>query len=182
MRQSHSGILTAPTLESERLILRGHTVEAFPDYAAMWGDPIVARYIGGRPFTPEECWHRLLRGVGHWPVMGFGYWLAFEKASGRLVGEMGLAEFKRDITPSFDGAPEAGWVLAPWSHGKGYATEAVMAAHAWGDANVASKRTVCIIHPENDASVAVARKCGYRPIEPATYKGEEVLVLERRRP
>ncbi len=181
MRHMHGPFHSAPTIETPRLILRGHSPEDFAEYAAMWGDEVVTRYVGGRPFTREECWARLLRGAGHWPLLGFGYWLAFDKASERLVGEMGLAEFKRDITPSFEGAPEAGWVLASWSHGLGYATEAVGAVHAWGDEHLRAPRTVCIIHPDNDASVRVAGKCGYRQIEPSTYKEQQVLTFERLR-
>jgi RimJ/RimL family protein N-acetyltransferase len=181
MRRGHGFITGAPELLTERLILRGHAAQDFQDYAAMWGDPLVTRFIGGRPFTSEECWSRLLRAIGHWPVMGYGYWLVFDRASGRLVGETGLGEFKRDISPSFEGAPEAGWVLAPWAHGRGYATEAVSAAMAWSDEHVPERRTVCIIAPENAASVRVAEKCGYRQIESASYRGEPVLVFERTR-
>jgi RimJ/RimL family protein N-acetyltransferase len=38
------------------------------------------------------------------------------------------------MQPSLGSAPEAGWVMAPRAHGKGYATEAVRAALAWADA------------------------------------------------
>jgi RimJ/RimL family protein N-acetyltransferase len=59
------------------------------------------------------------------------------------------------------GVPEAGWALVPSAHGKGHATEAVGAAIVWDDANLASARTVCMIDPENAASIRVAQKCGF---------------------
>jgi RimJ/RimL family protein N-acetyltransferase len=169
------GMSEIPVIETERLRLRGHRVEDFPHCAAMWGDLAVTRYIGGRPFTGEEVWARLLRYVGHWKLLGFGFWLIEEKSTGNFIGEAGMAEFRREMTPSIEGVPEMGWVLSPQFQGKGYATEAVRAAAAWaGD-----WRTVCIIHPENAGSVRVAEKCGYRELPRAIYRGQETRMFER---
>jgi hypothetical protein len=61
---------TAPELVTERLVLHGHGLKDFAESAAMWGDADVVRFIGGRAFTEEEVWTRLLRYVGHWATMG----------------------------------------------------------------------------------------------------------------
>jgi RimJ/RimL family protein N-acetyltransferase len=167
-----------PVVETERLTLRGHRVEDLDDAHALWSDPLVTQYIGGRPFGREEVWARLLRYVGHWAMMGYGFWHVCERASGRFVGQVGLADFKRDIAVAFQGAPETGWVLAPWSHGRGYATEAMTAVHAWATA-AGHPRTVCIIDPQNTPSQRVALKCGYRELTRTSYGGSEVLVFER---
>ena len=116
----------APTIETERLLLRGYRLEDFAQVAAAWADPDVVRYIG-RPSTEEESWARLLRNIALWPLLGYGYWAATEKSTGRYVGDVGFADFKRDIEPSIKGVPEIGWVLARWSHGQGYATESAQA-------------------------------------------------------
>ncbi|MCP3140821.1 GNAT family N-acetyltransferase [Pyxidicoccus xibeiensis] len=168
-----------PAIDTERLTLRGHRLEDFEESFALWGNPEVTRYIGGKPFTREECWSRLLRYVGHWDVLGFGFWVVREKATGRFVGEVGLADFRRDIQPSFAGAKEAGWVLMPEAHGKGYATEAVRAVLAWAEQRFGPERVVCIIAPENTASTKVASKCGFRELAPGTYKGEPTRMFER---
>src|SRR5258708_19773253 len=91
----------------------------------MWADPSVTRFIGGKMFTPEEVWARLLRYAGLWSLLGFGYWAIEERTTGDFVGELGFADFKHDIVPSLDDRPELGWALASRVHGKGYATEAV---------------------------------------------------------
>ena len=169
-----------PILESERLILRGHRRDDFEDSAAMWRDTRVVRYISGKPSSSEESWRRLLTYRGHWSLMGFGFWALIEKSSGRFMGEAGFSDFKREVEPSFDGAPEIGWVLAPWAHGQGFATEAVRAAVAWGDAQFGAERTLCMIHPDNRASQRVATKCGYREFARASYGGNVQVVLERR--
>jgi len=168
-----------PVVETERLQLRAHRLEDFADCAAMWADPIVTRFIGGKPFSEEDAWTRFLRHIGHWSMMGFGYWVAEEKDTGSLIGEVGFADFKRDIQPSLKGTPEMGWALVSKVHGKGYATEAVRAALAWGDAHFASGRTVCIIHPENLASIRVAEKCGYKEFQRSTYKGHPTIMFAR---
>ena len=97
------------------------------------GRPIVVRYIGGKPLTAEETWAKVLRYAGLWSLLGFGYWALEEKATARFIGELGFADFRRNIQPSLDGVPELGWALVSRAHGKGYATEAVRAAIAWGD-------------------------------------------------
>jgi RimJ/RimL family protein N-acetyltransferase len=180
MANTHQFQADAPTLESERLVLRAHRREDFPDFFAMWTDPEVFRFIGGRQFTREEVWMRLLRGVGHWRLMGFGFWIVEEKASGRLVGEVGLGDFMRVIEPSLEGAIEAGWVLAPWAQGRGYATEAMTAALAWMDAALKPARCACIIDPDNAASIRVATKCGFAPACETLYRDAPILMFERR--
>ena len=145
----------------------------------MWALPEVVRYIGGKPFTGEEVWARLLRYAGHWQWMGFGFWALEEKSTGAFAGELGFAEFKRELQPSIEGTPEVGWVLAPHAHGKGYATEALQAAIAWGDERFGQTRTVCLIHPENLPSLRVAEKCGYRECHLTTYQEQPAIILER---
>jgi RimJ/RimL family protein N-acetyltransferase len=173
-------VLTAPALETERLVLRGHTPADFDECAAMWGDPRVTEFIGGRPSTAEEVWTRVLRYAGMWALLGFGYWVVRERETGRFVGEMGFADFRREVTPPLD-APEAGWVLAPWAHGRGYATEAVRAVLAWGDAHLAAPHTVCMIAPQNAPSIRVAEKLGYREFARTTFKGDDTLLFQRPR-
>jgi RimJ/RimL family protein N-acetyltransferase len=168
-----------PVIETERLRLRGHRVEDLGQCAAMWGNPEVTRYIGGRPFTREEVWARLQRYVGHWALLGFGFWLVEEKATGCFVGEVGTAEFERDIEPRIQGVPEAGWVFAPQFHGKGYATEAVRVALEWADRRLHAPRSVCLIDPENVPSIRVAAKCGFRELLRTTYHGTPTLMFER---
>jgi RimJ/RimL family protein N-acetyltransferase len=171
--------MNVPILSTPRLTLRGHHVDDLADCAAMWADPRVTQHIGGRPFTREEVWSKVLRYVGHWALLGFGYWVVVEKASGRFAGEVGFADFHREMEPSLDGAPEAGWVLSPSSHGKGFATEALRAALGWLEASRSSKRSVCIIDPGNAASFRVADKCGFVEIARTTYKGGPTVLLER---
>jgi RimJ/RimL family protein N-acetyltransferase len=171
--------MNVPILETERLRLRGYRVEDFPGRQKLWADPNVVVYTSGAPVSEMDCWARMLTIVGLWETIGYGYWLVEEKESGRYVGEIGFADFKRETVPSFTGLPEIGWILNSEVHGKGYATEGVRAALAWGDAHFPNPRTICMIAPGNTPSFRVAEKVGYREFAQTTFKDKAVVLLER---
>jgi RimJ/RimL family protein N-acetyltransferase len=168
-----------PTLETERLCLRAHCLEDFQDSAAMWSDPKVTRYISGGPVTPEDAWSRLLRYVGHWSLMGFGYWIVEEKGSRKFLGEAGFADLRRTIEPSLGNTPEAGWVFTCAAHGFGFASEAMGAIHAWGQSHFQTPGSACLIHPENTPSLRLAAKLGYRETGRSEYQGRPTIVHHR---
>jgi RimJ/RimL family protein N-acetyltransferase len=170
-----------PVIETERLVLRPHLLTDFAACVAMWSDPRITRYTIGEPSSAQRTWLRILAYRGHWALLGFGYWAVEEKASGRYVGELGFADFKREIQPSIEGIPELGWALAFAAHNKGYATEALRAAVVWGDKNIAEARTVCLISPNNAASLRVAAKIGYRETGRTKKNGEAEILFERLR-
>jgi RimJ/RimL family protein N-acetyltransferase len=167
-----------PILETSRLVLRGHRADDFAACAEMWADPEVVRFIGGVPSTGEQAWARLLRYAGHWALLGFGFWVIVERATGRFAGELGLADFKRDLDPPI-GELETGWVLQRWAHGRGFATEALGAVLAWSDARFPDRATACVIEPDNAASIRVARKCGYLEVARTVYHGDPIVVYRR---
>ena len=167
-----------PVLATARLELTAPTAAHFGDSAALWSDPDVVRHIGGRTFTQEEVWGRVLRYIGHWSALGFGYWVAREKTTGAFVGELGFADWRREMSFGVSGQPEAGWVISPAAHGKGYATEGMQAALAWSDANL-GPHSWCIIDPHNIASLRVADKLGYREVARTLYRGDPTIVLKR---
>ncbi|MFY0308801.1 GNAT family N-acetyltransferase [Leisingera sp. D0M16] len=171
--------MTFPVLETERLVLRPHGVQDFAAVAALWAEPEVVRCISGKPSTPEESWTRLLRCIGHWQALGFGYWAVTLRGSGRFIGEVGFADYRREMQPPLDGVPEAGWVLAPEVHGQGLATEAVGRIHQWAAEATDWAETACIFDPSHTVSQKVARKLGYAPAGEALYKGNPTLVMKR---
>lgn len=167
-------------IETERLTLRLPTVEDFNASLAMRTDPIVQRFIGnGEPAKPEDVWTRLLRNIGHWSALGYGLFAVVERQSGRFIGEAGLADFHRGLGKNFDPFPEVAWAMASDTHGKGFATEAAMAALKWFDETRGAGRTVCIIDSRNTASLRVAEKVGYIRYGSDRYKDHEVELLER---
>lgn len=178
MRASYSGSLAIPVIDTERLKLRGHAIGDASLVTALWSNPEVTRFIGGTALTAEECWSRLLRYAGHWSLLGFGYWILEEKATGDFVGEVGFADYQRDLKPALGAVPEAGWVLTPAKQGRGYATEAVRAALDWGREHFGPSPVACLIHPDHRASINVAEKCGFKKRQMGAYKGNPALIFD----
>jgi RimJ/RimL family protein N-acetyltransferase len=170
---------TIPVLETERLRLRAHTLADFPTYCTLWADPAVTRYIGGEPNTPEESWGRLLRNAGHWSLLGFGSWLVEEKSTSDFVGEVGIFNYKRETDPPLTNIPEVGWILSPAKHGRGYASEAVLALINWASNRFTSNELACIIDLANTPSLRVASKCGFTERGTLLYRGNPILLLTR---
>lgn len=173
--------MSVPTLTTARLTMSPPQLSDFEDSRAMWADPLVVKHVGGRAFTDEESWTRLMRARGLWEVLGFGYWAVRETATGRYVGEVGFADLRRELEPSLYGLPEMGWVLAAWSHGQGFGTEAVRAGLAWIDEAHAPEVVPCIIDVANAPSIALATKVGFTLKTHTTFKGAPIVVMERRR-
>lgn len=176
-----TSLTSVPELTTPRLLICAPKAQDFEASAAMWADENVVRYITGKPSTRSESWARLLRYIGHWQELGYGDWIVEDRETGAFLGEVGFADHKRDMRPGLGDLPEAGWVLATDAHGKGIATEALKAALAWANANMASIGTVCIFDPEHIASQNIAKKCGYTERGLAAWGDLPALVMERSR-
>lgn len=175
------GSRAAPVLETARLILRPFEESDLDAQAKAMGDPEVMRYLGSTPLSREDTWRRMLCAPGLWTILGFGYWAVVARDDGRYLGQLGFADFKRDMTPPIEGLLEIGWIFAPAAQGQGYATEAALAALEWADEALKPTQVVAIIDPDNASSIRVAEKCGFNENEPATYRDEPIILFRRRR-
>ena len=171
-----------PAIETRRLRFRQFRETDLDRWAAVMAHPVTVEHFGGQPMGREETWRRLLMSSGLWPTFGYGYWAVERKEDGVLVGQVGLADFKREMVPSIEGAPEAGWIFAPDAHGQGYASEAVAAALEWADRTLEAPEIRAVISHANAPSIRVAEKNGFTSREEATYKGEPILLFRRRQP
>lgn len=170
--------MSAPVLETPRLILRQAVAADLDPIAGYWADENVVRFIGGKKRTRQEVWFAILRGVGMWQVLGYGFWTVTDRATGEVYGECGFADFQRGLPANLVPGTESGWVLGPAAWGRGIASEAVAACHAWFDATRPGP-SHCIIDPGNAGSVRVAEKMGYTPTG-NTLLGGEVINTYRR--
>ncbi len=165
------------TLESERLRLRMFRESDLDAYAAMCADPEVMRYIGvgGQTLTRAETWRHMAMVLGHWELRGYGLWAVEERATGTLVGRIGL--YNPEGWPGL----ECGWALARGAWGNGYATEGARRALAFAFTELDRDHVISLIRPDNVASIRVAERIGERLERTTTLLGSEALVYGIRR-
>jgi RimJ/RimL family protein N-acetyltransferase len=142
-------------LETERLVLRQFRESDFDAYAEICGDPEVMRFIGEfKPMDRGMAWRSMATQLGHWQLRGYGMWAVEEKATGRMMGRVGL--WKPEGWPGL----EVGWMLHRACWGRGFATEAGRAAIDAAFREPGVDHLISIIHPENAASIRVAERLG----------------------
>ena len=170
---------SAPTLETERLILRAWRKEDFRANHAIVGDDEVMRFVGGKGLGEEDCWRRLAASVGLWDLLGFGGWAVTEKQSGDLIGTVSLFNAWRALEPQFGEEPEMGWIFATQAHGRGIASEACGAVLDWAGSNLQPTPVWAIVAPENEPSLRLAAKLGFERLEDSVYNEEPTAILRR---
>lgn len=159
------------TLETERLLLRMFREQDFEDYAAIFSDRQVTRYLGdGEPLSRATAWRSMAFIVGHWQLRGYGMWAVEERHSGVVIGRIGF--FNPEGWPGF----EIGWTLKPTYWGKGYATEGAKAALNYGFNNLDKDHIISLIYPENIRSIKVAQRLGEKLEDKTTLFDKEVLI------
>jgi RimJ/RimL family protein N-acetyltransferase len=160
-----------PILETERLRLRSLRAGDFDDYAALYAEREVLRYLGGgpEPWDRGRSWRQMAFQMGHWQLAGVGLWAVEHRESGAFVGMIGFAA--PEGWPGF----ELAWTLARRFWGHGYATEGARAALAYAFLAWEKPGVISLIHPENRASVRVAERIGERLQGRIHHLGREML-------
>jgi RimJ/RimL family protein N-acetyltransferase len=168
-------------IETSHLTLRPHTTDDLQAYATLWQEKLGHDGAPSRlpVLSEEEVWARILRWIGHWSVYGWGPFVAVDRASGAICGEIGFGYFHRGHGPGFDSFPEGMWKISAEHRGKGYAREAMEAAIVWFDRTVKAQRTVCMIDPTNEISRKLAGRLGFREYGNTEYKGNPLILFER---
>ena len=170
---------SAPTIETERLILRAWTKADFRPWFEIMQHPEVHRHFGPNPSNHEDIWRRLAAAIGGWQLLGFGTWGVERKSDGKLIGNAGLFNAWRGLDPEFGEEPEMGWIFAAETHGQGFASEACRAVVEWGEANLQPSPWWAIIAPANEPSLTLAEKLGFERLHEDDYHGEATVILKR---
>ena len=161
-------------LSTERLVLRQWRGEHFEDYRAVAEDPEVARFVGG-VVSGGQAWRQMAMHAGHWALRGYGNW-AVTTSAGDFIGRVGFWH------PHGWPGMELGWALRRSAWGHGYATEAAGAALGWCWQHLDPESVLSLIHPDNAASLRVARRLGFAVDRVSNVNGEPVVVHRLERP
>jgi RimJ/RimL family protein N-acetyltransferase len=170
---------SAPTIETERLVLRSFRREDLDDFSATMADPEIVRHLAIEPLSREDALRRIFLAAGQWPIIGMGMWAVELKAGGRMVGHLGFFDMERDMEPSLVGQPEMGWIFDRSVHGQGIALEACRAALDWAEREFGPVDIPAIISTDNQPSMKLAGRLGFVREPDGVYKGEPIAIFRR---
>jgi RimJ/RimL family protein N-acetyltransferase len=148
--------MIVPTLDTPRLVLRGHRPADTEPMMRAYADGDFSRFITRqqRALSREEAWWSIAMVAGSWAVSGYGMWIVEEKASGEVAGRIG--PWAPEGWPDF----EIGWAIVPGHQGMGFAVEGAAAAIAWALEALGRDHVIHLIDPRNTASERVAAALG----------------------
>ena len=154
------------------------------DLAESFEDPEVMRFIGGEIVSKADVPEVVQRWLDRWRENSLGHFVLERQDDGHVLGRVGFVVWDtRTWTQStFADAgehaqPELGWALARAHWGRGYATEAALAARAWGYRERGIRRLISLITPENVASQRLAQRLGARPTSAVTLPNATKAVI-----
>jgi RimJ/RimL family protein N-acetyltransferase len=154
----------------ERLSYRPISLDDLEPYAEFLADPDCTHYLLVPEPHSRELSRRLLERNVEQHDGTIGMYTLHDGAE--LVGWAGFQ--RREIT----GAPEVelGWLVRKQHWGKGYASEAARELRERGPG-----RVIHLIHPENAASIAVAKKLGAEHERDTEVLGRPVSIYASNR-
>ncbi|MBT5267584.1 MAG: GNAT family N-acetyltransferase [Rhodospirillaceae bacterium] len=146
-------------VETERLILRPYEESDRETMVRFYMDPAVmsGRKYGVRDEGDANTAFEVL--LSHWHEHGFGLWAPVEKATGVVMGELGLR-----YTDDPDQV-EVSYGLFEPHRGQGYATEGALAALGYGFSALGLEQIVAKSRGSNAVSHKVLEKIGMRFVE-----------------
>ncbi|MFJ9776418.1 GNAT family N-acetyltransferase [Kitasatospora sp. NPDC101157] len=143
-------------LRTDRLVLRRWQDSDLEPWAAMNADPEVREHLGDL-LTREQSDASVARFRAEFDERGYGWWAIEVLATGEFIGFAGLDQV--DDGMPFTGV-EIGWRLARPAWGQGYATEAAVAALAFGLGGLGLPEILAVTTATNLRSQAVMRRIG----------------------
>jgi len=155
-------------LETERLTLCKMNGRDYKEIRDMLADPDVMAAWERVFTTKKEVMDWIIRQLKRYETELVGYFLAVDRASGEVVGQIGL--MWNDIRGCR--CLEVGYILKKTHWGKGYATEGAKACIAYGFDLFGVDKIYAAIRPENTRSIAVAERLGMKP------EGEFVITYD----
>jgi len=162
-------------LASERLDAHRITGADEPFLRAMFDDPRVHATLGG-PRDEARVRETVARMTEHWDRTGFGTWVLVERATGELIGWVGLHE--SDVGGV--GGVELLYAVAADHWRRGFAVEAGRAALAVGHDDLGRDEIVAFTLPDNSGSRAVMERLGFTYEDEVDHGGLPHVLYRRK--
>lgn len=144
------------TLLTPRLRLEPLNPSHVDGLQALNSNPVVMRYITGRPETPDETRAVVERVQARWAELGYSWWAFIRFEDGQLIGMGCIQHLNRDP----QGPLETGWRLRPEVWGQGYASEAARHMVGWAFKTLQPALICAVCDPANSASSSVMKRLG----------------------
>lgn len=144
-------------IDTERLLLRRWQDRDRATFYEHCADPEVMRYFPAL-MTAAEVDAAIARQDGFAEQHDYCFWVAQERASGRMLGFCGLKP-GAEGTP-VEGEVEIGWRFGKEHWGRGFAREAAQASLDWGFANLSVGRIGAITVAANKRSWGLMERIG----------------------
>jgi ribosomal-protein-alanine N-acetyltransferase len=146
-------------METARLRLRRFREGDAAFVLRLLNEPSFLRHIGDKNVRSRDDALAYIRDgpEASYARFGFGLMVVELKASGAPIGMCGL--LKRDVLPD----PDVGYAFLPEHWSRGYALEAAAAAVEQGRRVFGLGRILAVTGPDNDASIRLLEKLGFRP-------------------
>jgi ribosomal-protein-alanine N-acetyltransferase len=144
-------------LTTERLHLRHFEMDDLESLHALYRDPQIRKHFPDGVLTLDETREELewfLQGHPTRPELGL--WATVERSTGAFLGRCGLLPWDIEGVPEV----ELAYLIDKARWGEGLASEAARAIMEYAGTTLRLKRLICVIAPDNRASMAVARRVG----------------------
>ena len=144
-------------LETERLILRRLLPEDLNALYALYRDQEIRRYFPEGVLNLDQTKAELewfLNGHPLFPELGL--WATLNKQTGEFMGRCGLLPWTIEDRQEV----EVAYLLGKKFWGQGFATEAGLAIVRYAFQELSLSRLICLIDPQNVASIKVAERIG----------------------
>lgn len=145
-------------IRTSRLVLRNWRADDRIEFARLNADPDVMRDLGG-PLDRANSDAKFDRFVSAFEEHGYSRWV-LEDSLGHFLGYTGI--MPSTVNHPLGSHAEIGWRLARSAWGRGYATEAAMAALDDGFARLHFNEVLAYTSPDNSRSRAVMDRLGLK--------------------
>lgn len=152
-------------IETPRLVLREFEHEDWHALHEHYSDAECTKFTFRRALTEGESWRAMASMVGHWQLRGYGPYAVEERATGKVIGAVGL------WYPNDWPAPEIKWALSRAYWGNGFASEAVRAVQATVAHDAPDLKLISFIHSDNSPSIKLALAVGATLEKKVEFRG-----------